>query len=125
MSTFSITAVPNLDYDFTGFASNADSTKNCKGKGVIPEPSQPRLEAYSAAMRDLFKVDEDATDAERVEQVQEAIEADAKAKSESLLQLTADLCQDKPSKAELDELPPRICRGFLKWIYKELTNPEV
>lgn len=127
MSQFSFDAVEALDYDFTGFPSNSKPKAMCKGKGVIPEPSQPRLEAYSQAMRELYKVKD-------VKDVTEAMDADERAtksreeekeRSDKLLALTAELCQNTPSKAELSDLPPRICRAFMKWIFRELADPEV
>lgn len=119
MPNFSVSAVETLDYDFTEIPSNSGKGM-CKGRGTIPEPSQPRLEAYSAAVRELYAVD-------ATKDVHEAIDADAQAKEKAatLLLLTADLCQNSPSQAELTDLPPRYCRGFMKWIFSELADPKV
>ena len=119
MSTFSIESVEPLTYDFTGATSNSGEGK-CKGKGTVPEPSQPRLEAYSAAVRELFNVKENKDVAAAIDQ-----QAEAKEKSSTLLALTAELCQNSPSKEEMEELPPRIQKAWLKHLYKELADPEV
>ena len=119
MSKFSLEVIETLDYDFTDIASNSGEGR-CKGKGTIPEPTQARLEAYSAAVRELFNVKENS-------EVTEAIEREAaeKEKSSTLLALTAELCQNSPTKAQLEDLPPRYQRAFLKWIFGSLANPEV
>lgn len=118
MSGFSIDAVEPLDYDFTQAPSNSGKGM-CKGKGTIPEPSEALLEAYSAAVRDLYKVEDG-------ESIAKKMDADKqKETSDKLLSLTATLCQNSPSKAELKELPPRICTAFMKWVFKEIADPEV
>lgn len=129
MSNFSLEAIETLDYDFTGIASNSGKG-GCKGKGTIPEPSQPRLEAYSAAMRELFDVKDnkdvaDALNKDEKKPTDEELLAEQKVRSEKLLAITAELCQNTPSKAELEDLPPRYQRAFLKWIFREIADPEV
>ena len=119
MSTFSIDVIETLDYAFTEIDSNSGSGK-CKGKGTIPEPSQPRLEAYSAAVRELFDVKENKDVAAAIDR-----EAEAKEKSSTLLALIAELCQNTPSKEQLEDLPPRYQRWFLKWIFGSLTDPKL
>ncbi len=120
MPTFSYDSVETLDYDFTGVPSNSGSG-NCRGKGTIPEPSQDRLEAYAAAMRELFKVSDDKDVAKAMDEV----EAEVKAKSDKLLGLVAELCQDSPSREEIAELPPRIQKAFLAHIHRELADPKL
>lgn len=119
MANFSSSSVEVLEYDFRDFASNSGKG-SCKGHGEIPEPTSDALEAYGAATRELFKV-------ETNKDVKEKLEDDdaAKAKSRELLKLTADLCENSPSVEELEDLPPRIQRAFFKWIFKEITDPEV
>ena len=119
MSTFSLEVIETLDYDFTEIPSNSGSGK-CKGRGTIPEPSQPRLEAYSSAVRELFDVKEN-------KDVASAIDRDAaeKEKSSTLRALITELCQNTPSKEQIEDLPPRYQRAFLKWIFGSLTDPKL
>lgn len=127
MTAFDISAVEALDYDFTGFARNS-GRGHCTGKGTIPEPTQPRLEAYAEGLRQLFGLDEeDAVEEalETQEAKEEAPEMRSEERQDRLLELTAALCQGSPSKKELAELPPRIRNAFMKWVYKELADPEV
>jgi hypothetical protein len=120
MAQFSISAIEPLEYDFTGIRSNSGDGY-CKGKGTIPEPTEPLLRAYGEALRTLYGVEE-------AEEVEEAIDAEgpsAEERHRRLLELTAELCQQSPSADELQELPPRACNLFMKWVYKELSDPEV
>lgn len=119
MANFSSSSVEVLEYDFRDFASNSGSG-SCEGHGQIPEPTSDALEAYAAATRALFAV-------ETNKDVKAKLEDDdaAKAKSRELLALTADLCRNTPSVDQLEDLPPRIQRAFFKWIFKEITDPEV
>ncbi len=126
MSTFSVSIIEPLEYDFTKIRSNSGSGY-CKGKGIIPEPSQTALEAYGAAVRELYKVDEskDVTAAMDADERQAHSDAEAKERSDTLLALTSGLCQNQPSDEQLKDLPPRYCRAFMKWIFAELQDPKV
>lgn len=125
MPKFSADTVEPLDYDFTGITPDGGKTY-CKGKGTIPEPSQARLEGFSKAIRELYEVSADAT-AKEIEKKMDRAEAekDAKEKQDQLLELTAEFCQNSPTKEELEGLPPRVQRLFFKHIFRELTDPEV
>ena len=130
MANFTIDALELLEYDFTGFPSNTQPGKKCTGKGIVPEPTQTHLDTYAEKLKDLFKVKEGETQAEVTERMEADMASDAgeltgKEKSEQLLQLTADLCQNSPNARELGELPPRIRNAFMKWVYKELADPKV
>lgn len=117
---FSYDSIEDLSYDFQS-APNNKGTGRCKGVGCVPEPTQKALEAYSAATRELFQVktDEDA----------KKVAVDRKRQSEeqadTFLALTAELCQNQPSKEDLEELPPRVLRGFLKWLMRSVVDPKV
>lgn len=125
MSQFSVSSVPELKYDFTGIRSN-DGKTFCKGSGVIPEPTQKEIEGYSQAIRELFSISKDDSVEKAIESAEKSTsEEDADAKSKTLLELTATLCENNPSYKELDALPPRYRTGFMKWIHQELSNPEV
>ena len=125
---FSVEAIDALTYDFTEIPSN-DGTGTCNGEGTIPEPSEAALDAYGAAIRDLFGVkEEEQGTAKAKKKIEKGIDeqtAQAKERSDALLRLTAQLCQDRPSFEDLKELPPRYCRAFMKWIYAELADPKL
>lgn len=126
MSTFSVDSVETLDYDFTGFPKNAGRGK-CKGKGVIPEPTQGHLIAYAEGLRQLYQVptDDDDSETKVSQEIEKSATEQSEKRQEGLLKLTAALCQNSPSAAELRELPPRIRTAFMKHVYQELSNPKV
>ncbi len=126
MSTFSYDAIEKIEYDFTSIPNNSGSGF-CSGKGVIPEPTQPVLEAYAAGIKKLYGLD-DEDGKQEIEEAMEAGDSAAKTDGEEapgLMALTAALCQNSPSEAELDELPNRAKLAFMKWIYGELQDPKV
>jgi type I site-specific restriction endonuclease len=128
MGSFDVTAVESLDYDFTGFPQDKDNSKNCTGKGTIPEPTQKHLKDYAEAMKNLYAVDttEELTEKVAAQKAEGGEDPAAQQKTiEKIAALTSALCQNSPKKAELMQLPPRIRTAFLKWIYQELANPEV
>lgn len=128
MANFDIDSVEPLDYDFRGFQKNdAPRGEMCSGFGEIPEPTQKILTAYAKGTQELFQV-------ETQDEVEKALDAEAKLKQDAaeakqrkarLHGLTAALCQNSPTARELGELPPRIANAFMKWVYKELSDPEV
>ena len=122
VSGFSADVLELLEYDFTGFPSNSGG--QCSGKGIVPEPTQTHLETYATALQDLFGLNKD-DDKDEVEEKIEKTATSSEEKSNRLLELTSDLCQQTPSAAELKELPPRIRNAFMKWVYKELSDPKV
>lgn len=124
MSKFSVDAVEALDYDFTGFDQDKDPKKKCTGSGVIPEPTQKHLDAYAVGMKKLYEVETDKEVSEAVNSETHTKEAAEKRLSQ-IAALTAALCQNSPSKAELMQLTPRIRTAFLKWVYQELADPKV
>lgn len=131
MSKFTLDVLETLDYDFTGFPSNQGG--QCKGVGTVPEPTQPILDAYTKGVRALFDIREGETseevtarlEAELADGGKKAQEEKAKAATEGMISLTAELCQHSPDADELTELPPRVRNAFMKWVHKELANPEV
>lgn len=122
MAQFQIDSVEPLDYDFTGFPKN-DGKGKCTGKGTVPEPTKKLLMAYSASLRKVYGLDDEGE-----EDVKEAVEKDkmnSEERQDEMLSLTSALCQNSPTAAELKQLPPRILAAFMKWVYEELSNPEV
>lgn len=131
MSQFTVETIEKLEYDFTGIKHNIQPQKKgaaakfCTGKGVVPEPTETQLEGYSVGVKKIFGLDTAADSAETKEKVEGKIEKSDESTTKKLMGLTSALCQGTPSKAELEELPPRYRNAFLKWIYSEVTNPEV
>lgn len=120
MAKFTYDIIESLDYDFTGIPSN-DGKGMCVGKGRIPEPTQPQLEAYSEGIKVLYGLNDK-------DEANEAVQGDEKGDAStvtSLMALTAGLCQNSPSEKELDQLPPRAKHAFLKWIHAEMVDPKV
>ncbi len=123
MAQFSVDAVEPLEYDFTGFPQNKDPKKKCTGQGVIPEPTQSHLQTYANSLKALYEVSTD-------EDLKDAVESESATDKEGerlaqIAGLTAALCQNSPTKAELMQLTPRIRTAFLKWVYQELADPKV
>lgn len=127
MSQFSLSALEDLAFDFTGFPRN-DGKGNCTGKGVIPEPTQAHLTAYAEGMKKLYDAESDpekiAAQADK-DLSPRARDAATKKRARQLLALTSALCQGTPTTDELEELPPRVLTAFFKWVRKELSDPEV
>lgn len=130
MSQFTVDTIEALEFDFTKIKHNvqparAKEVKYCSGKGVIPEPTEKQLEGYSAGVKAIFGLDQADDDAETKKQVEGEIVKANESVTKKLMGLTSALCQGSPSSAELEELPPRYRNAFLKWVYAEVTNPEV
>lgn len=129
MSQFNVETIEALEYDFTAIKHNVQpkkgAVKYCSGKGAIPEPTETQLEGYSSGVKTIFGLDEAADDADTKEKVEGQIVKANESVTKKLMGLTSALCQGSPSKAELEELPPRYRNAFLKWVYAEVTNPEV
>ena len=131
MSQFTVETIEALEYDFTKIKHNVQpktkgaAVKYCSGKGVIPEPTETQLEGYSAGVKAIFGLDQADDDAETKKQVEGEIVKANESVTKKLMGLTSALCQGSPSKSALEELPPRYRNAFLKWVYAEVTNPEV
>lgn len=132
MSTFTYDVIEPLAYDFTQIPHNSGQGF-CTGQGVIPEPTQDHLIAYGEEVKALFNME----DGDTAEDVQRRLAEELKDKStkqqkaaadkasRKMLEITAKLCQQSPSADQLGELPPRARNAFLKWVQKEVANPEV
>lgn len=120
MAQFTIEHLEALEYDFTGFPANSGG--KCKGKGTIPEPTKQMLLDYAEAIRTMFSAENlsDLTD----EEIANAAEKDLDERSDRLLEATSTLCSGTPTKDQLQDLPPRILRAFMKWVYREIADPE-
>lgn len=129
MAQFTSEHLELLEYDFTGFAANSGGM--CSGKGTIPEPTKQMLLDYAQAVREIFETD-DLADVDPATMVADSFATEEKdevseeldSASDQLLDATSALCSGTPTKAQLVELPPRILRGFMKWVYREIADPE-
>lgn len=120
-TTFDAGQFGTLRYDFTAFGGVT---------GVIPDPSDEKLEAFNTAYMELLDkygvgadVDKDDPDA-----VKDAIERNKDVsfieQQKEMMELIAELCDHSPSLEELQKLPFRVRQVYLGWIQRELINPE-
>ncbi len=128
MAKFQLDVVESLDYDFTAIPSNKGKGM-CRGKGTIPEPTQERLAEYGAKLKQMFEnaalPEPGAEGEDPVGEEQADAMSNSAGRQDTMLSLTAQLCMNTPSTEDLEELPPRYLNAFFKWVYKELTDPEV
>lgn len=54
MAGFDVGSVEKLDYDFTGITRD-DGEGNCSGKGLVPEPSNKRLQEFQRSLLEYTK----------------------------------------------------------------------
>jgi hypothetical protein len=146
--------VEPLDYDFTGMALAPNNIRELADvRGVIPEPSSVQVRRFmQASARELQRIQREAADAagkagqgtgEPAEDaegadadigagdVADAIEllagADERAGEAARKRDAANvskLCSGEISAETLMKLPFRIYRGFGKWLWEEITDPE-
>jgi hypothetical protein len=120
------TALEPLDWDFTEFDA---------GKGVVPEPSEKRVQMFNTKLRDIIiRVTKEQVDLEdgdappTAKQFLEALERasdDGRAEeiSNEIDELYADFCKQQPSVEQLRKLPYRYKLAFFRWLQGEL-RPE-
>lgn len=134
MSGFTAAELETLDFDFTGIPSATQPTPTpeepnppvayCTGKGVVPEPSTARLGRFYDYLDEGRKTIRDAIAAqEHGDDPTGGVQASARL-SETLDRVRAalaDVCGGHPSRAEIDELPPRALAAFFGWLAGELV----
>lgn len=124
--------VEPLDYDFTAIPGFAEF------KGTVKEPSQPQVAAYLKAARDEVKrITESVNSADGGDAFGDtgvvAMLADMSFRAESLgpealkrqAQFISALCSGSPSATQLQKLPHRFMVAFVRWLSKEILDPEV
>ena len=110
---FSIDSVTTLDFNFTGIPRE-DGKGNLTERGIVAEPSEARLDAFTvsfAALNTRISAPKD-DDAEQVN-----IYRDMRA-------AIIDLCGGSPSPDELGQMPPRYLAAFFRWLMSELQGPK-
>lgn len=120
-TTFDAGQFGTLRYDFTAFGGVT---------GIIPDPSDEKLEAFNTAYMELldkYGVGEDV-DKDDPDAVKDAIERNKDVsfieQQKEMMELIAELCDHSPSLEELQKLPFRVRQVYLGWIQRELINPE-
>lgn len=118
--------VEALDWDF--------SKAGVKAKGTVPEPTDATIGAFLDGLKKLYTdaqaagmaptIDENATP----DQMLDALvgltgEAFVKFMADTA-ELFGTLCGQKPSAAQLLQLPLRVRVRFYTWIQGEVVNPE-
>lgn len=103
-------------------------------KGIIPDPSDEMLQSYYRAMRELFKdagIDELPTDTEirlhpeRMNEFMDRLEKfDRIEAHHQVLEIIAMLCQNTPSVDDMMQLPYRKRVKFIRFVQKEIADPE-
>lgn len=103
-------------------------------KGVIPDPSDDMLKIYHKNIRELMKesgIEDLPTEAElranpgRMDSLMDRIDNyDQIETHHKVLEIIAELCGDTPSVEDMMLLPYRKRIRFVRFVQKELTNPE-
>jgi hypothetical protein len=103
-------------------------------RGVIPDPSDDMLQAYHKAIREVMKesgIEDLPTESEiranpgRLDDMMDRVEAfDQIETHHRILDIIATLCQNQPSVEDMMKLPYRKRIRFVRFVQKELTNPE-
>ncbi len=127
MPNFSAASLEKLDYDFTSFDRN-DGGGKCRGRGIVPEPSDAAIKRFGEAMKDIFKDlgDVQLNDEGGVILTDELLDMAETDEQTALLRLAvSELCGGSPSAEDLEQLPPRVYNAFSKWISAELFDPKV
>jgi hypothetical protein len=113
------TVVEKMDWDFTAFGGE---------KGTIPEPSQDAVEAYQKEVTEAVKdiqglpgAQSDFTMEELNALMSSMGEVDFHKIASDVKDAIAKLCQNQPSREQLDLLPYRIFQAFQQWLQAELS----
>ncbi len=132
MPGFSYTDIAKqFAYDFTGCPKD-DGSGPCTGKGLIPEPSLVQIEAFFNSLSKGFQPildavasgDADALAASVAGDTPEEKRASTLATMAAFREAVAAVCSNKPSLAELTDLPPRIFGLFARYVMEELSVPK-
>lgn len=104
-------------------------------KGTIPDPSDDMLQEYYKEMREMFResgIDDLPSEAEiranrdKLDELMDKIERfDRIETHHRLLEIIAKLCQNQPSVDDMMQLPYRKRVRFVRFVQKELADPEV
>jgi len=106
MSGFTAAAVSTLDYNFGGIPAVGGGY--CTGKGVVPEPSEEAIEAFTKAVQALG-ADEDGP------------EGTPHTVMDRLRSELSTFCAGAPTPEEINGLPPRALLAFARWLVGELV----
>ncbi len=104
-------AVEPMEYDFSHYGGPT---------GVTPEPSDLAFQKFSAKQAKLMveasKIEKDMTEADKANKLDsDALEGFQKRSTElsdKMSKIIAELCQDKPSKEDVDVLPYRVKMAY-------------
>ena len=118
--------VESLDYDFGGIPGRPELGKI---KGVIPEPSDEQVRKMNNALRaavvSVAGEDFDPSDRTAAARIFGKLTDDQMAAMEhENIAAISIVTQDSPSAEELNQLPYRYKREFVKWLIRELNDPE-
>lgn len=118
------TAVEPLEYDFSAYNGPV---------GVTPEPSDLAFKKFSAkqtkVMVEADKLEREMTEAEKEGRLDEQTMEDFTRRSDALgdriSKLIADLCQDQPSKEDVDKLPYRVKTAYTQHLMAQFSPEAV
>lgn len=132
MSEFTGDFVPGIKYDFEKkpIPSATKPGEFCKGKGVVNEPTKGRLDAYRRTVQKLYqesleRLPEDFNpQGMELGQIRDLMRQGGEDTFfEDLFEATVELCDGKPSREDLEQLPGRHRDVFCLWLQGEF-NPE-
>lgn len=114
------TAVEKLEYDFRPYADVY---------GETPEPSEQAFQKFSSkqakVMIDMDRLEKEMAQAEKDEKLDdetvEVFQKRGREISDKMSKIIAELCQDKPSKDEVDQLPYRVKTAYIKHLMSQFS----
>jgi hypothetical protein len=108
---------PTLVYDFTGF-TRSDGEGNCRGSGVISEPTPTQLCAFGAASRAMRRPPLPQVANGYSEEGRFALARDG------VIGAITAVGDGTPPRSDLEELPDRLVFAFFRFLEAELELPE-
>ena len=97
--------------------------------GTVPEPTDDQVRKMNAALRQASVAvtgeDFDPEDRKALARVfGKLTDAQLKEMEAANLRAVAIVTRDSPSLEQLQAAPPRVKRAFIKWLIRELNDPE-
>src|ERR1044072_7518102 len=114
------TAVEKLEYDFSHYKGPV---------GVTPQPSDHAFKKFSAKqskiMIDADRIEKEMAEAEKSgtlsEEKLDEFQRRGDELSEKMSKTVAELCQDQPSKDDVDKLPYRVKMAYMKHLMSQFA----
>lgn len=109
----------DLHYVFTDIPNLIWDPTNGPGEGDMPEFTRGAIKTYQRKVQDILGIKRGDDVAARLADLSDE---DQEAIGELMMEAMAELCQDRPSVAELRALPQRAFGGFVEYVNQLLVG---